>query len=422
MWKWNKVVVILGLLMISSSGIIAQNKKDLKKEQSKLRKDIKVMNGLMSENKGNQKTTEITYLLNIMRGNVRKELIKSINEEIAEVEAELFSQKNTIDSLKNQLHKFQEQYKKMILYAYKNRNATNNIIFVFSSENFNQAYKRLKYLKKIGEYREYQAKEIAYIQKNVQEKILKLEGKKEQKKRILGDKYYEINELKKEKEENKEVLKVLKKDEEKLKKKILQKQSESIDIDNKIKKIIEKEIAAAQERERKRKEKEKKEKRKKKKGDKTPNKTPDFGIAPPAAKLSLRFEQNKGKLPWPIKSGKISAVYGISKHPVFEHLKITNNGINMLTNEGADALAIFKGNVVAVIVLPSGGKSAILLQHGAYFTLYSNLKTVKVKKGQEIKLGQQLGMIKTEEDGKTEIHFELWKGNVKQNPAYWLRK
>jgi len=417
MWKWNKAAVFVGILLVSSFGLTAQNKKDLKKEQSKLRKDIKEMNGLMTEINRDQKLTEITYLLNVMRGNVRKELIKSINEEIGEVELELLSQNNSIDSLNNQLHKFQEQYKKMILYAYKNRNATNNIIFVFSSENFNQAYKRLKYLKKIGDYREYQAKEIDYIQKTVKEKILKLEGKKEQKKRILGDKYYEINKLKKEKDENKEVLKVLKKDEKNLKKKILKKQRESMEVDNKIKRIIEKEIAAAAERERKR-----KERLENKNGDKTPKKTPDFNIAPPAAKLSLRFEQNKGKLPWPIISGNISGKYGITNHPVFEHLKITNNGINMITKKGANALAIFKGNVVAVIVLPSGGKSAVLIQHGDYFTMYSNLKTVKVKKGQQIKLGQKLGVIKTEDDGQTEIHFELWKGNAKQNPAYWLKK
>ena len=405
---------MLLLIMMSSIALPAQNKKQLKNKKNKLHKEIKKMNGLLSEINRDKKGAEITYLINVMKIEVRKELIQSINEEIREVDAALETQNASIDSLNNQLTQFQEQYKKMILYAYKNRNATNSIIFVFSSDNFNQAYKRLKYIKKIGEYREYQATEITSIKRTIEDRIIRLERKKEKKKRILGDKYYEKNKLQKEKTENKEVLQGLKKDEKNLKKKIVRKQKEATKLDNQIKKIIEKEIALARERARKERER----LNKGKKGKKDPN----FGLTPIAAKLSKRFELNKGKLPWPIKSGKISARYGISKHPVFEHLKVTNNGMNMITNKGSHALAIFGGNVVAVIVLPSGGKSAVLLQHGAYFTMYSNLITVKVQKGQKVKLGQKLGIIKTEENGKTEIHFELWKGNAKQNPALWLKK
>jgi septal ring factor EnvC (AmiA/AmiB activator) len=401
---------------MSSSVLTAQNKNQLKKKKSKLHKEIKKMNGLLSEINRDKKGAEITYLINVMKIEVREELIESINEEIREVDLELAAQNTTIDSLNNQLLKFQDQYKKMLVYAYKNRNATNSIIFIFSSNDFNQAYKRLKYIKKIGEYREHQAIEVASIKKAVEVEITRLENKKEKKKRILGDKYYEKNKLQKEKTENKEVLQGLKKDEKNLKKEILKKQKEATKLDSEIKKIIEKEIALARERAQKERERLKKGEGKKGKND------PSFGLTPIAEKLSKRFEQNKGILPWPVKSGKISAKYGISKHPAFEHIKVTNNGVNIITNKGSHAMAIFGGNVVAVIVLPSGGKSAVLMQHGAYFTLYSNLITVKVKKGQEIKLGQKLGIIKTEENGKTEIHFELWKGNAKQNPALWLKK
>lgn len=415
MWKWSKIVMAV-ILLVSTSLFAGPDKNQLKKEKKKLHQDIKKMNGLLSEIKRDKTGAEVTYLINVMKIKVRKELIKSINDEIKEVEQEVAAQNNSIDSLKNQLNQFQEQYKKMLLYAYKNRNATNNIIFIFSSNNFNQAFKRLKYLKKIGDYREYQALEINNTQKNIEDRIVRLERKKEKKKRILGDKYYEKNKLQKEKTENKAVLQDLKKNEKELKKKILKKRQEAVELDNKIKKIIEQEIALAQERARK-----ERERLNKGKGTKE-KKKPKFGLTPVAEKLSKRFELNKGKFPWPVKSGKISGKYGISKHPVFEHLKVTNNGINIITNKGSNALSIFGGNVVAVIVLPSGGKSAVLLQHGAYFTMYSNLITVKVKKGQDVKLGQKLGVIKTEEDGKTEIHFELWKGNQKQNPALWLKK
>jgi septal ring factor EnvC (AmiA/AmiB activator) len=413
MLRWSKIVFMLLLMMGSSLALPAQNKNKLEKKKDKLHKEINKMNGLLSEINRDKKGAEISWLINVMKIEVRKELIQSINEEIIEVDAELVAQNQSIDSLNEQLIQFQDQYKKMILYAYKNRNATNSIIFVFSSDNFNQAYKRLKYIKKIGEYREYQATEIASIQKTVEDRIVRLERKNEKKKRILGDKYYEKNKLQKEKTENKVTLQDLKKDEKKLKKKILRKQKEEAKIDRQITKIIEREIALAQEIARK-------EREGINKG--TGKKTPDFGLAPTATKLSKRFEQNKGKLPWPVKSGRISARYGIRQHPVFEHLKITNNGINIITNKGSYANAVFAGNVVAIIVLPSGGKSAVLMQHGAYFTMYSNLITVKVKKGQKVKLGQKLGLIKTEDNGKTEIHFELWKGNAKQNPEVWLKK
>jgi septal ring factor EnvC (AmiA/AmiB activator) len=416
MLKWNKIVFVLMLFLVSNLALFAQDKNQLKKNKNKIHKELKTIKGLLSENKDDQDGAEVRHLLSKLQITAREELIQSINEEIGELDHDLDAQNYSIDSLKNQLVEFQEQYRKMLLYAYKNRNATNSIIFVFSSDNFNQAYKRLKYLKKIGEYREYQATEIVGLQKTIEDRIIRLEKKKEKKKRILGDRYYEKNKLQKEKKANKELLQELKKDEKKLKKKIRKKQKEEAEVDLQITKIIEREIAAAQKRADK--ERERLRKLAKKNGTKQPN----FGDAPIAPKLSMQFAQNKGKFPWPVKTGKISARFGVRPHPVFEGLKVTNNGINMMTNKGTNATAIFTGNVAAVIVLPSGGKSAVLLQHGAYFTMYSNLITVKVKKGQKVKLGQNLGLIKTEDNGKTEIHFELWKGNAKQNPEGWLKK
>ncbi len=413
MRKWNNTCLFL-LVFVGALQLSAQNSQQLKKQKKQLHSEISKMNNLLSEVSRDKQGAEITYLINVMKIKVRKELIESINQEIKEVETDVKLQNSSIDSLKHQLNLYRAQYRKMLLYAYKNRNATNRIIFIFASNNFNQAYKRLKYLKKISEYRTHQAKEIGFAQTLIEKKITRLEKKNDKKKQILGDKYYEKSKLQKDKKENGQVLQGLKKNEKNLKRKILKKQKEARELDQQIKKIIEKEIALARERARKARAKESK--------GKGETKKPSFGLTPVAERLSKKFETNKGKLPWPVKSGKISGKYGISPHPVFEHLKVTNNGIDIITNKGSYAQAVFGGNVVAVIVLPSGGKSAVLIQHGAYFTMYSNLITVKVEKGQQIKLGQKLGEIKTEDNGKTEIHFELWKGNVKQNPALWLKK
>ena len=370
---------------------------------------------MLNENKANIKKSGIAWIITQKKIGAREDLIAALNEEIHQLDIESAKQKEAIDSLQNQLVKSREQYEKMIVYAYKNRNSLNNIIFVFSASDFNEAYKRLKYIKKIAEYRTFQAEEIAAAQRAIEGKIAIIEQKKERKKTILGDKYHEKKILLVEKDQSAEIMQNLQKDEKKLRKKIAKKEKESKRLNDQIAKIIQEELRKAREEAARI-------AREKAKGNGVkPKKVPQIGV-PVETKLSKNFELNKGKFPWPVATGVISGRFGITSHPANHELKINNNGINIVTKKGTNATAIFGGNVIAIIVIPSGGKSAVLLQHGAYFTLYSNLVSVKVSKGDEIKIGQQLGTIKTEEDGTTEIHFELWNGGVKQNPALWLRK
>ncbi len=272
-------------------------------------------------------------------------------------------------------------------------------------------------MKKIGEYRVYQAIEIAEAQKNIEEKIVILQSHKDNKKRRLGDKYYEKQKLQNAKKENQIQMFELKKDQKKLEKEIARKQKEYNVVAQQIQNIINEEIRIARIREQER-------LAALKSGKKPPKNSPDFPSAENIQALSKSFAKNKGKLPWPVHSGTgiISGHFGIREHHALKGIKVNNNGIDILTDAGSDALAVFEGLVVAVIVIPSGAKSAVLVQHGAYFTLYSNLGTVKVKKGQKIKIRQSLGTIKTDEGSKTELHFELWNGNVKQNPKLWITK
>lgn len=413
MWKWNKTLLLLLLFFSLVDHGFAQNKTQLKTEKIQLQKDIKKYKGLLNEITINQKKSGLAWLITQKKIGAREELINSINNEIYHLNSELELQQNAIDSLHNLLDSYRKQYEKMLIYAYKNRNATNSIVFVFSAPDFNEAYKRIKYIKKIGEYRSYQASEIKDAQKQIENRIVIIKAKKERKKQFLGDKYHEKKILQVEKEENQEILQNLKKDEQSLKNKIAIKEKEAKKLDDEISKIIQRELEEARK-------KAAEALAKQKAKTNTPKSQPQFGLTPVTEKLSQNFEINKGKFPWPVASGIISGEFGIQSM-AGTHLKINNNGINIATNKGSDATAIFAGNVVAIIVIPSGGKSAVLIQHGTFFTLYSNLSTVKVKKGQEVVLGQKLGLIKTDDEGKTEIHFELWKGNEKQNPAYWLK-
>jgi murein DD-endopeptidase MepM/ murein hydrolase activator NlpD len=137
--------------------------------------------------------------------------------------------------------------------------------------------------------------------------------------------------------------------------------------------------------------------------------------------LSKQFNLNKTKLPWPVGSGFISQAFGIHPHPTMRNITTENNGINISTTQGSKARAVFDGEITAIVKIP-GLFNTVLVKHGEYFTVYSNLEVVNISKGQQIKTGQELGLIYTNEEGKTELHFEVWKGNEKQNPEHWLRR
>ena len=458
MLKWSRFFIVFFIVFgFSITTVIAQatDKGKLKNKKTKIQKEIKQMNGLLKEISINKKKSELAFIINQKKINSRQELITSISSEINILDSEYQRQRKSIDALKQQLATYREQYQKMVVYAYKNRNSTNELVFIFSASDFNQAYKRIKYIKEIGEYRQYQAKEINKAQRLINLKIRDLKSKKVIKQQYLSAEEIEKNRLQAEKNENQELLQNLKKDESSLKKKIGGKQKEAQDLDREITRIIQNEIEIARkkaESERKKAEEERRkaeEARKKAatpvKPDKPaadPNKAadpkpiatkqntkpvvkpiaPKYDATPIASDLSKSFAANQGKFPWPVNTGSVSGSYGIGKHAVFEHLEVVNYGINILTNKGTAAQAIFKGTVIAVILLPSGGKSAVLLQHGEFYTLYSNLITLNVQKGDEVELGTKLGTLKTDEEGKTDIHFEIWKGSEKQNPTLWLKR
>lgn len=413
MFRCNCINIILGFLLISGCAF-GQSKETLKKKQSNLKREIIKLNGLLNEANVNRKKSEIEIIITKKKIGAREELIDVINYEILEINKEIKAENERIDSLKAQLEVLREQYKKMVVYAYKNRNATNQLIFVFSSSDFNQAYKRIKYIHEIGEYRKYQAEQIQFAQREIEQRIQQLEQKRARKEQLLDNKRSEKKQLRDEEENLREVYVELRNNESKIRNDIDQKKKERQRLNKEIERIIQRELAIAREKARKEAERLAKEK-----GSDQPEY--EFKLTPQAQALSANFEANKGKLPWPVSRGTISMHYGNSRHAVFGDVTVINNGINILTNQGAKAKAVFGGMVVAVIVLPNG-KNAVLLQHGSYFTMYSNLSKALVKKNQEVNVGDELGLIRTDEDGNTELHFEIWKEGDKQNPEYWIAK
>jgi septal ring factor EnvC (AmiA/AmiB activator) len=400
MKRWINCSLIIFLLLLVSLSAQAQDKNKLKRKRQQIQRELKKLNGLLGETKANKRKSEIQLLILRKKIGAREELISAINYEVKYIDKAIKNQENEIDTLTYQLNALRDQYAKMVFFAYKNRNATNKLIFIFSADDFNQAYKRLNYIHEISEYRVYQAQEINKKQAEVAQTILNLESKKKNKVLLVKDQQSEHNVLQKEKSEKKTLYQVLRSDEKNLKNNINRKKRAARKLQNAIKKIIERELKEAM------------------KKNETSNK---YELAPKAQKLSTSFTNNKGKLPWPVVRGTISGRFGNQKHQVFDHLNTINNGVDIITNRGTKAHAVFKGKVVAVIVLP-GGKNAVLMQHGSYFTMYSNLSRVYVSKGDELEIQEDIGKIKTDENGKTELHFEIWKGNSKQNPSLWISK
>lgn len=422
MKKWISLLLFFVCITISVP-VNGQSKSALKKRQSEINSEIKKLDKIKQELAINKKKTEIDIIISKKKIGAREELIQSINYEILLINKEIVNQNKVIDSLNTQLKLLKDQYAKMVVYAYKNREATNKIIFVFSSSDFNQAYKRLKYIKEIGNFREYQAKQILYAQQEIQKNIEKLKENKVEKEGLLANKNKEKQQLRSEEEGLKEIYADIKQNEQKIRKNIEEKHRENEKLNRQIQEIIQREIEAQRALAAKKAKEEAERLAKLKKEGKTPETSApskeDYELTPQAQALSKNFEANKGKLPWPIVKGTISANFGNSRHPVFKDLTIINNGINILTARGSAAKAIFNGTVVAVLVLPNG-KNAVLMQHGEYFTMYSNLTKIFVKRNEEVQTGEELGIIKTDDEGKTELHFELWKGKEKQNPQLWL--
>lgn len=398
-WKLSSFLIVILIAISTSLG--AQSKSQLKQKRTKIQRELKKLNGLLGETRTNKRKSEIQLLILGKKIGARKELISAIDNEVVYINQEIKRQQILIDTLNNKLNHLRDQYTKMVQFAYKNRNATNKLIFIFSSEDFNQAYKRLKYIHELSEYRVYQAEQIKLTQEQIKQKIIELEVAKSRKIDLKDSKKQEFVRLQEEQGEHKSVYYELKKNEQSLRADINKKQKEAQKLQAAIKKIIEREIAEAKKR--------------------AAARNDGYDLTPAARKLSSDFTSNKGKLPWPVSRGTISGKFGNQKHAVFEHLTTINNGIDILTNKGAKAKAVFKGTVAAIIALP-GGKKAVLLQHGEFFTMYSNLSKVFVKKGDKLETNEELGAVLTDEAGKTEIHFEIWQGNQKQNPSYWIAK
>ncbi len=403
-------------LILFSGLLIAQSKKSrLEVENEKLRTEINTLTTNLSKN--NKKAESLLGYVQDLEKKIkaREKLIQNIAQEKNVLQSEIDEKQSEIKRLKEEIKKLKEQYKKVLINSYERKNETNSLLFILSADDFSQMYRRYEYIKAYGYHRKKQVKSINEKELIIKESVVLLEKDKEKKASLLEEQKIEKLKVDKEREEQNNLLVKLEAKKDEIVAQIKVKESRSKKVQIEIQTIIKKEIRIAKEKA------EKEARLAKNKGGKAPGKSVSaIPMTKESRALSSSFVANKGKLPWPVSKGKITQGYGKQKYPGLSNVYVDNNGVDIGTNKGASARAVFKGKVSAIISIP-GGNKAVLIQHGNYFSVYNNLKEIQVKKGEVVSTKQSLGKIYTDSNtGKTTLNFQIWKNSSKQNPAYWI--
>jgi septal ring factor EnvC (AmiA/AmiB activator) len=377
-----------------------QSLDELRKKKEKTNEQIKYTTKLLEEARKNEKQTLNKYKILNKQIELRTSLITGINSEVG-VLADFIDQNAwLVSSLNSDLEELKKEYASMIVFAQKNQTNYSKLLFVLSANSFNQAYKRLMYLRQYTEYRKRQAELIQWIRDLIQVKVSRLEKQRSEKETLLQAKKREADQLNQEKKQQGNYLTTLQQKQKEFEKKLREQQQIENQLSREIQRIIAEEVNKA----------------------KASGKT-SYEMTPEQKLVSGQFEQNKRRLPWPVERGVITDHFGIHEHAVLKNIQVQNNGIDISTAHGAIARSVFAGEVSRVFKV-TGGNVAVIIRHGKYLTVYSNLVNVLVKSGDKVSLKQTIGTIGTDadDDSKTVLKFQIWKESEKLDPEGWIAK
>jgi len=408
--------------------VVAQSRTELEKKHKKTQDDIKYTNSLLKKTQRDKKISMNQLIILNKKIAARQELINTITSETNELNKKIQSNVVVVQSLEGNLKRLTDGYAKMVVFAYKTRSSYDKIVFILAAHDFNMAYRRLKYLQQYADYRKKQMEKIISTRQDLSQRITDLQTKKQDKEILLTEEKNETNQLASEKNEHAKMLTVLKSKEKELKKKLAEQKLSDQKLQNAINDLIAEEIKKAEKARKEKLKKEKELKEQNAKLNKPDNKVADkvskptvFDLTPAEQIVSDKFEANKGKLPWPIERGVITGTFGEHDHPVLKGIKVRNDGVYISTTQGSSARTIFDGVVSKIISIP-GKNKAVIIRHGDFLSVYSNLKDVSINVGEKVKSKQKIGTIFTdnEDDNKTILELQIWQGTVKQNPEWWL--
>jgi len=390
-YKYILTLVLSACLLVPAWG---ESVKELQKKQKKLQAEIEQTNKMLKQTKKDESAT--MNKLQLLNQNIKtqKKLIHTLDNEITALNREMTRLSNTRDSLQVVLERYKGDYAQMVKQSHYARMQQSPLLFLLASDSFQQLARRTRYLQEFAHFRQEQVRRIENTQAEIDTQNELLETNKADKQAALSSRKREQANLQRDERKQKNMLSQLKSKEKDLNKQIKQKQKKVDELNRKIDDIVRKQTEKA-------------------------SKTT---LTKEQQLIAGGFEANKGRLPWPVEKGMISGHFGKQQHPVYSQVTMDNKGIYLQTTAGTKARAVYKGEVTSCFMV--GGTYAVIVQHGNYRTVYSNLSKLSVKQGDKVDTKQAIGTIFTdpEQDQKTELYFQIYKDKNIQNPELWIAK
>ena len=400
----KKILGVFILILLSSGTLMSQTVSELQAKKKKALADLELTSSLI-EKTSKSKTKTLTQL-NLLNAEIkqRQGVINTLNAEIRGINKDLNKLRNETNKLQQQLDTLKKEYAILAYHTYFKKSKYEELMFVLSAKDFAESFRRYRYIKQYSEYCQKKTEEINTAKAALNEKLKQTEKVRAERLTVLNERKKENTKLQNEKNKQNKLIKDLKKKEKQLKAELKKQQK----IANKLNEQIEKKIAE---------EAKKSSKPSSSGGGKTYTLTKEEKL------LSGNFEKNQGRLPWPVLKGIVVGHFGIHPHPVLKHVTTNNKGIYIQCPKGTQARAVFDGEVTQVFTI-AGSNKTVIIKHGLYRTVYSNLTKVNVKVGQKVKTKDNIGTIYSDpEDGnKTELYFQVWKDRNIHNPENWLAK
>jgi len=353
---------------------------------ARLKEEIKFIDNELKAASSKHKASYNQLLLLQEKSASRKKLVEESDVAIRDLNGQIYQKDLEISSLQARLDTLQQYYSNLVYNTYKNRDGRIWLMHLLSSENLGQGYRRFSYLRNLSQTMSLNAKEIMAVKDSLTQEKAQLTQMYNQAGELKREREKEYTALKSEEKKTQAVVNTLAKDKKKYKAELDRKRKEMERLNREVQRAVGKELT---------------------KKDKI-----DYSV-------SGRFEQNKGKIPWPVR-GVVTERFGVQKHPIYKNITLpANDGITITTQKGSEVKCVFDGIVKQIMIMPGYGH-CVLVQHGEYFTFYCKLASARVKSGQKVKAGETLGKLEAADDDSSQLHFQIWKGNTKQNPSLWL--
>lgn len=385
------LTLFLSLLLVSAHG---QSRQELEEKRNELLKEIEETSKQLEDAQADRKQALSRYVNLQKQVRNRERLIVTLREETKLIQESIQRTTITVDDLQQDISDLKSEYAQTLRTAYRVRLNRSLLLFLLSSNSVNEAVQRWQYIRQYERYRSRQAELIETTQETLTNKISSLAQRKWEKENLMVTQQRQKEELNKELSERDKILKGLRQDEKNLASQLQKKRDAESKLSETIAEVIRKEIASQSSAELER-----------------------PSSAPERIQLSENFAENRGSLPWPVNRGTVSRPYGTQDHPTLKDVKVTNNGIDITTDPGAEVFAVFTGKVVSSSFIP-GYQNTIILKHGDYYSVYSNLSAVSVRRGQDVQSGQLIGQVG---EAEPEVHFELWQEKKRMDPGKWIQ-